>query len=843
MRTVIAAARSRFRDRPDTEHEQAIVRLVVGIILFFYLLPKVLSHLANGSGLANGMFAVMVGFLTASALLLMLALRSRSISPVRRLISTALDIGTASYFIALLDMNGVPLLILYIWIAVANGFRYGQRYLLFALACSFVGFGGVVIYSSFWQEHVWTAVAMSCAAGAFCLYVLSLVRRMFAAVARAEAANQAKRRFISVVSHEMRTPLNAIIGMTDLLDESDLSAEQSDMVRTVTTASRALLRLVEDVLDFSKIEAGRLVVERTEFDLHALVNGTLRIIRPQAEAKGLNLSLSIMPEVPHALVGDPHHLRQVLINLATNAVKFTSEGSVIVHLSLTREEENVARVKFSVRDTGIGIPPEVQERIFESFVQADQSTTRQYGGTGLGTAIAKQLVELMGGRMGLESAVGLGSTFWFELEFAKQAGVSVDAVDGMLAGAPVLLIGFPEAERDALIQTLRGWGAMASAIDTIEAAMQRLAIAPEQFVPTHSMLLYAERLEEARHCLSAFHRATDEPPPLLLCWAPSGGRPARVPLDLAMGFAAVLNMPMQIRLLYNALHAVSALEERDTAPGVVHLRDYIKGRGERGGYRIVVADDSATNRQVIGKILERGGHKVTLVEDGEDVLDAIETETFDLVILDRNMPRLDGVATARALRTLESGRPRMPIAILSADATQETRDECLQAGADIFLPKPFEATRLLEQVSELCRSGGAHQIVASIPAKAPESPHTMAVANPETLRLLEELGSQPGFVERLVGTFVSDHVELIGQMERAISVADHAELRRLFHAMKGSAASLGAERLADLCGRLQKIPDAEMELRGDLAETIRQEFDRARSALDRYLEERRRNAG
>ena len=197
----------------------------------------------------------------------------------------------------------------------------------------------MVIYSSFWQEHVWTAVAMSCAAGAFCLYVLSLVRRMFAAVARAEAANQAKRRFISVVSHEMRTPLNAIIGMTDLLDELDLSAEQSDMVRTVTTASRALLRLVEDVLDFSKIEAGRLVVERTEFDLHALVNGTLRIIRPQAEAKGLNLSLSIMPEVPHALVGDPHHLRQVLINLATNAVKFTSEGSVIVHLSLTREED------------------------------------------------------------------------------------------------------------------------------------------------------------------------------------------------------------------------------------------------------------------------------------------------------------------------------------------------------------------------------------------------------------------------------------------------------------------------------------------------------------------------
>jgi len=631
--------------------------------------------------------------------------------------------------------------------------------------------------------------------------------------------------------------------MTDLLGESRLVAEQADMVSTMATASRALLRLIEDVLDFSKIEAGRLVVERTDFDLHALVNGTLRIIRPQAEAKRLALTVSIMPEVPHALRGDPHHLRQVLINLASNAVKFTAEGSVIVHLSLTREDDAIAQVKFSVRDTGIGIPPKVQERIFESFVQADQSTTRQYGGTGLGTAIAKQLVELMGGRMGLESAVGLGSTFWFELEFVKQPVASAETSDGMLAGAPVLLVGFPSDDRDSLTDTLQGWGATAVVLDSIEAAAQRLAMAAEHSTPIHSALVHAERFDHARSAMTALKRAARDLPPLILCVASAAGRTLRIPSELAGEFSAVLHMPVQTRLLYNALHAVSAIEEHDSESGVVHLRDYLRNRDQKDSFRIIVADDSATNRQVIGKILERGGHAVKLVEDGEQVLDAIESETFDLIILDRNMPGLDGVATVRALRTIAAGGPRMPIAILSADVTQETREECLEAGADMFLPKPLEPMRLLEHVAELCQSTSARRGSHAVTAAPTAGPQSLLAANPETLRLLEELASHPGFVERLIATFVADHIDLVGRIKRAEETADYPEIRRHLHAMKGSAASLGAERLADLCGGLQRLTDAEMERRVDLVDAIGHEFERARTALDRYLEERRRTAG
>src|SRR3990167_9114609 len=308
---------------------------------------------------------------------------------------------------------------------------------------------------------------------ALSMYVLSLVRRLFDALARAEAANLAKRRFISVVSHEMRTPLNAIIGMADLLRDTPLNREQADMLQTLRGSSRLMLGLVEDVLDFSKIEAGRLALEKADFDLHALVNSPCRIVAAQAAARGIEFLVSIMPEVPPAVRGDPHHLRQILINLAGNAVKFTDRGSVTVHVSAQSETETRVRLKFSIRDTGVGIAPEAQARIFESFTQADQSTTRRFGGTGLGTTIAKQLVELMGGRIGLESAVGLGSTFWFETELDKQPE-RAGSGSGELAGARVLLVDFPQAQREALEQALSGWGATPVAVATVEAAGARL---------------------------------------------------------------------------------------------------------------------------------------------------------------------------------------------------------------------------------------------------------------------------------------------------------------------------------------------------------------------------------
>jgi two-component system sensor histidine kinase RpfC len=843
LRAILAAFGARLRDRPDSEHEQAIMRPLVALALFFYLVPEALL---DQQGLDESDFVLIfsiVGFLAISVAIFISVLASKKASPIRRLFSITLDLTAVTYFMAQTDMRALPLSLAFVWITLANGFRFGPSYLLYSLVNSVIGFTVVVWLNPFFNSNVPLGMGLMAGMVALDVYVLSLVKKMFKALARAEAANQAKRRFISVVSHEMRTPLNAIIGMGDLLGESGLAPEQSEMARTLTAASRTLMRLIEDVLDFSKIEAGRLVIEKTDFDLHALVNGTIRILRPQAEAKGLALTVSIMPEVPHALRGDPHHLRQVLINLVSNAIKFTAQGSVIVHLSQLAEDDDFASIKFSVRDTGIGIPPEVQGRIFESFVQADQSTTRQYGGTGLGTAIAKQLVELMGGHMGLESAVGLGSTFWFEVAFTKQEAQPSASNDGLLAGAPILLIGFPAADAENLTQTLRGWGATTVVTAAVEVAVQKL----ESATPFHSALVHADRVEAARQIYNRLRRGAHARPPLLLCLASASGRtvPLPVPAELAAAFVAVLHMPVQSRLLFNALHAVSAQEDRDTAPGVVNLRDYLQKKGHDTGFRVIVADDSATNRQVVGKILERGGHTVTLVEDGEDVLDAIETQEFDLVVLDRNMPGMDGIATARALHAVEAaGGRRMPLVLLSADVTQEARDECKAAGIDLFLPKPIEAMRLLEEVAHLCGASTGRRAAPSARAAQPSPPvQTVSVINAETLRLLEDLGSSPAFVERLIATFVKDQGELIVEMEGAVDVADYGEVRRLMHAMKGSASSLGADRLAEVCGHTQRLTDDEMSRDPLLVQTVRQEFERARVALDHHVEERRRTTG
>src|SRR5471030_1888570 len=278
--------------------------------------------------------------------------------------------------------------------------------------------------------------------------------------------------------------------MSDLLRDTRMTREQADMLQTMRGSSRVMLALVEDVLDFSKIEAGKLALETVDFDLHALVNSTCRIVSAQATGKNIDFVVSIMPQVPPAVRGDPHHLRQILLNLAVNAVKFTERGSVTVHVSTQGETDSRIRLKFSVRDTGIGIPPEAQKRIFESFTQAEQSTVRRFGGTGLGTTIAKQLVELMGGRIGLESSVGLGSTFWFELELEKQA-TQPDAAGGELAGARLLLVGFPENETSLLREALASWGATPVFENGIEEGARRLAAEISLARPYHSALLYS----------------------------------------------------------------------------------------------------------------------------------------------------------------------------------------------------------------------------------------------------------------------------------------------------------------------------------------------------------------
>jgi two-component system sensor histidine kinase RpfC len=827
--------RARLAARPDTEHEQAIVRVLVVGLLCLYLTPGAIA----GSDYAT--ITVMLAYFATSVVLLGVMLMSADISPTRRVVAAAADIGVVTWCMAFLGEHAAPLVLMYVWITLANGFRFGQRYLLVALVLSVTGFGTVLWLSPFWREHLTVGYSLLIGLLALSLYVRSLVTKLFDALSRAESANQAKRRFISVVSHEMRTPLNAIIGMSDLLRDTQLSREQADMLQTLRGSSRVMLGLVEDVLDFSKIEAGKLVLDKTDFDLHALVNSTSRILAAQAVAKGIEFVVSIMPEVPPAVRGDPHYLRQILINLAGNAVKFTEQGSVTMHVSAQSESEARVRLKFSIRDTGIGIPPEAQARIFESFTQADQSTARRFGGTGLGTTIAKQLVGLMRGNIGLESAVGLGSTFWVELELEKQPE-RAGSGSGELAQARVMLIGFPAAEREPLEQSLAGWGASPVAVATIEEGVSRLVAEISLAKPYHSALIFAagNDLKSAQR----FRRAAPDPAPPTVLAVPRNTGVQRFEA-LSAGFGAVLEMPFDKRQLFNVLHSVSAREE--PREGVVRLQDYARRGVAARKLRILAADDNPTNREVLGKILERGGHVATIVADGEEALDALERDSFDVVLLDRNMPGMGGMETLRAIRLLTQARERLPVAMLSADVTPEVKREALEAGFDSFLPKPIEAVRLLDEVQSL----GANRAEEGRRADAQPAARTSrgtqaapAVINVQTLGHLEELSSSKAFVEKLVAVFLTDSTALLGRIEQTLAGRNYAEFRSLLHAMKGSSASMGTDRLTMVCGNLGSLSDAELKLQGPaLLRSLSEELAAVRGELERYLQERQRSAG
>jgi len=835
VNSLLTGLRAKLAARPDTEHEQAIVRLLISGLLVLYLLP-------NTVGAARELILYIGGAHFALALLVLLRIfDSAEKSPARRVVAIFADFATVTCYMVFFGERAAPLFLLYVWMTLANGFRFGRQYLLVSLALGFGGFWLVLLYGGFWQAHSHLGYGLLFAFLALSLYVQSLVTKLYDALARAEAANQAKRRFISVVSHEMRTPLNAIIGMSDLLRDTQLSREQADMLQTLRSSSRVMLGLVEDVLDFSKIEAGKVAIEKADFDLHALVNSTSRILAAQAAAKGVEFVVSIMPEVPPAVRGDPHYLRQILINLAGNAVKFTERGSVTVHVSAQAETGARVRLKFSVRDTGIGIPPEAQARIFESFTQGDQSTTRRFGGTGLGTTIAKQLVGLMGGRIGLESAVGLGSTFWVELELDKQPerpGVGM----GELAQARVMLIGFPQTELDPLEQALAGWGATAVAVPNIEEGVARLVAEISLAKPYHSALIYASG--DASKLVQRFRRTAPDPAPPSVLAVPRASGVQRFEA-LSAGFGAVLEMPFDKRQLFNVLHSVSAGEE--VREGVVRLQDYARKGTVARRLHVLVADDNPTNREVIGKILERGGHAAVVVENGEEALDAIERESFDVVLLDRNMPGMGGMEALHAMRLMTRASGRLPVAMLSADVTPEVKREALEAGFDAFLPKPIEALRLLEEVQALSALKPEEPRRAegqSLRAPRHGTPGAVAVVNAETLGHLEELSSSQAFVEKLIGVFLADSAALLERIEQALNARNLQEFRSLLHAMKGSSASMGTDRLTGLCGDLGRLSDSELRLKASgLLHSIGEEFGAARGELERYLRERKRSAG
>ena len=670
-----------LRDLISTAHrpelEQTSLRVLIAGIVMVYLFWYASRDGAVSQSEQMVLFVSVLFFAFGLVLMMRVLLTARP-SVGRRYLGMVADNAVTSFCLMQMGEGGAVVIGVYLFITFGNGFRYGRRYLHACQALGVVGFTAVLVLSDFWSHHVAIGTGFLIGLVILPFYVGVLAERIENAKKRADEANQAKGRFVANVSHEMRTPLNGVIAMADILRETSLSEAQREVVETMTTSAQLLLAQIEDVLDLSKIEAGRILIESRPFNLARLLSSAVKVVLPQARYKGLEVSSDIALAESEWFAGDAHHLHQVILNLLSNAVKFTNTGKVTLAAAIVESVEDEYLVRIEVRDTGIGIAPAKQEAIFEPFAQADDSVTRIYGGTGLGTTIARQLVGLMGGTIGLTSDLGRGSVFWIELRLKRSAPQGVDLTTD-LSSSP-------------------------------KSAATAQALAAVQSTKIH-----------------------------------------------------------RIR-----------------------------------GARILVAEDNPTNQRVAQLILESGSHVVTIVENGEAALDALENGPFDLALFDLSMPVISGLQALKLYR-FTTAKP-IPVLILSANVTPETIAECERAGAAEFIPKPLRASHVLDAIERHLASEAtatARQVV-----RREEKPQLAVVDTPTVdvavLHDLDNLSPDPTFVKRLLDGFEADTNRLVADISAALTARKYEAVRDAAHALKGGAASVGATQLTQLARRLEQ---------------------------------------
>ncbi|MBB4607078.1 two-component system sensor histidine kinase RpfC [Xanthomonas arboricola] len=683
-------------NRPDSEHGQAIVRIVlISLILSYVLVPSVRHSLPLHQH--TGVLVIVLTGLGLGLALFGWLLWRPDRSDARRILGMLADYGLMA---AGMIQMGEPLAWVYVvvmWVTVGNGLRYGNRYLYLAVAMAVVSFSTTLSMTEYWQRNQRLGVGLAVGLAAVPLYFSSLLRQLTRATAEARRASEAKSRFLANMSHEFRTPLNGLSGMTEVLATTRLDDEQRECLKTIQASTRSLLALVEEVLDISAIEAGKLRINASDFAVHDTLQAIGLILEPQAKAKGLRYQATIAADVPPRVHGDAGHLQQILLNLVGNAVKFTDHGSVQLKVAATEASGRAGvLLRFEVLDTGIGVPVDMRPRLFEAFEQADTGLARRFEGSGLGTTIARGLVQSMGGAIGFEENPEGGSLFWFELPF------------GLATAKPA---------------------------------------------------------------------ATPSP----------------------------------------VLHET----ESTTIPGnVIAFADpFLRHRARVRSMQILVADDHLANRLVLQRLLQKAGHRVTCVDGGEAVLDALAEADYDAAIVDLHMPGVSGLDMLKQLRVMQAGgKPGTPIVVLSADVTPESIRSCEQAGAYAFLAKPVAAIKLLDTLAEIAVNQKLRQTDLSIGTRS--AAPSGAVLDPAVLDELAELGMGNEFEREFIQQCLSDAAACVVQLGKAAADGDWAGLREHAHAVKGVSSNLGLVMLAEQGGELMRLPEA--QLRAEWSQRLEQ---------------------
>lgn len=808
---------AKIKTAPGREYEQAFIRIAIGLII---LVAVIMSNL-NDPDIIK-LVSIQVFIYTVCGLyLLFWIFKTPKKNRLRYIISSTIDIVALSYLMFYSDKMGGAFFAIYLWIIVGFGFRFGPLYLFIASAQSVIGFTVVYITSPYWSNHPYLFYSLLTSLIVLPAYVSTLLQRLKQSIEKANIANKAKSQFLANMTHELRTPLNGIFCSNDLLKTTNLSSTQKDYVDSIEYSVDTLLVLINDILDLSKIESGKFESIPEDFDLHALLNSTVLMLKNHAHDKGLELHLHVMPDVPFSLHGDKTHTVQVLINITGNAIKYTNNGHVKINASLIARENDTCIIRYEVEDTGVGIPIDKQDLLFERFTQVDNSDTRQYEGSGLGATIAKELVEKLGGTIGFNSELDKGSTFWFELPYKVRL---IDKrADEALKNVKVLILRDKDNLLTEIHQDLEHWK-----VNTIEAfsASDALNIVEQHIEdekPLHAIIIAKSTLEINIVEFSGLLKNKNILDNINLIFLNGDVNEDVKKEIIASGVDYILPQSVDKSVFYNAIHSAPLLRLKDET---IEVFSHHKNAKTSQPIKILIAEDNAANQYLFERILNYAGFEVTIANNGQEALDTLIDQTFDLCVMDMQMPVMSGVQAIKLYRYMEPDSS-LPFIILTANATEDATKACEETGAEAYITKPVRAHLLVDTIHNLINIKVKDKTI-----KVKNGIHNQdAILDYEQINIIDD----KDVFENMVEIFSDNLQTNIEKITEAINNNDYSEYKTVLHSIKGIAGNFGAIQLYKVVIDAEKISHT-LFLQGitEQATLVTYEIHRACQALQDY---------